>query len=256
LSGGVFVCGGCGHRMQPDRKRRSTATGRYHHYYKCPNRRPRPGVVERCPGSRKSRKAEEAEALVWDFVSGLLKDPTRLKAGLEKKIEAERLKVARGDPDREARAWLGRLEEIEAKRSRFQDMAAEGLLTFEELGAKLCSLEEAREVAEEELGRLRARSERLEALERDRDALLASLEGAVPQMLDELPPGDRNQIYKILSLKVEAIPDGSLQLSGSFARGMGVCASGTIRCWEPTPTFLPPTRRFYLAERPTRPTWE
>ena len=66
---------------------------------------------------------------MWDFVSRLLKDPTRLKARLEKKIEAERLKVARGDPDREIRSWLGQLEEIEVKRSRFQDMAAEGLLS-------------------------------------------------------------------------------------------------------------------------------
>ena len=209
----------------------------------------------RCPGSRKSHKAEEAEALVWDFVSGLLKDPTRLKAGLEKKIEAERLKVARGDPDREARAWLGQLEEIEAKRSRFQDMAAEGLLTFEELGAKLCSLEEAREVAEEELGRLRARSERLEALERDRDALLASLQGVVPQMLDELPPEDRNRIYKMLSLKVEAIPGGPLQLSGSFAREAGVCTSGTIGCWGPTPMCPPPTPPYCPAGQPTSLTW-
>jgi site-specific DNA recombinase len=255
LSGGVFICGGCGHRMQSDRKRRSTTADRFHHYYKCPNRRPRPGVVGRCPGSRKSHKAEEAEALVWDFVSGLLKDPTRLKAGLEKKIEAERLKVARGDPDREARAWLGQREEIEAKRSRFQDMAAEGLLTFEELGAKLCSLEEAREVAEEELGRLRARSERLEALERDSDALLASLQGVVPQMLDELPPEDRNRIYKMLSLKVEAIPGGPLQLSGSFAREAGVCTSGTIGCWGPTPTCLPPTPPYCPAGQPISLTW-
>jgi site-specific DNA recombinase len=137
LSGGVFICGGCGHRMQSDRKRRSATADRFHHYYKCPNRRPRPGVVKRCPGSRKSHKAEEAEALVWDLVLGLLKHPSHLKAGVEKKIEAERLKVARGDPDREIREWFGQLEEIEAKRSRFQDMAAEGLLTFEELRAKL-----------------------------------------------------------------------------------------------------------------------
>jgi site-specific DNA recombinase len=87
LSGGALVCGGCGHRMQSDRKRRSATTDHYHHYYKCPNRRPRTGVLERCPDSRKSYKAEEVEALVWNFVSGLLKDPTRLKVGLEKRVE-------------------------------------------------------------------------------------------------------------------------------------------------------------------------
>jgi hypothetical protein len=64
LSGGVLVCGGCGHRLQSDRKRRSATTDYYHHYYKCPNRRPRTGVLERCPGSSKSYKAEVVEALV------------------------------------------------------------------------------------------------------------------------------------------------------------------------------------------------
>ena len=222
LSGGVFVCGGCGHRMQSDRKRRSPFTDRYHHYYKCPNRRPRAGIVERCSGSRKSHKAEEAEALVWDFVSGLLKDPIRLKDGLEMRIEEERARGTRSDPDREAKPWLGQLEEIDTKRSRFQDMAAEGLISFEELRAKLYSLDESRKVAEEELERLRVRSERIEVLERDRDTLLASLEGVVPELLDQLSSESRNRVYKMLDLKVEAIPGGPLKVTGAFAGELGV----------------------------------
>jgi site-specific DNA recombinase len=226
LSGGVLLCGECGHRMQSDRKRRSANTDRYHHYYKCPNRRPRTGVLERCPGSRKSCKAEEVETLVWHFVSGLLKDPTRLKAGLEKKIEEERARGARGDPaDQEVQSWLRQLEQIEAKRSRFQDMAAEGLLSFEELRAKLYSLDKARTVAEEQLERLRVRYERIEALEHDRDALLASLEGAVPALLDRLSSEGRNRVYKMLNLKVEAIPGGPLKLTGAFSRGLSVGVS-------------------------------
>jgi site-specific DNA recombinase len=225
LSGGVFVCGRCGHRMQTDRKRRSPTTDRYHHYYKCPNRRPRSGIVERCSGSRRSHKAEATEALVWDFVSGLLKDPTRLKAGLEKRIEEERARGARGDPDQEVQSWLRQLEQIEAKRSRFQDMAAEGLLSFEELRAKLYSLDKSRTVAEEQLERLRVRYERIETLEHDRDALLASLEGAVPALLDRLSSEGRNRVYKMLNLKVEAIPGGPLKLTGAFSRGLSVGVS-------------------------------
>jgi site-specific DNA recombinase len=222
LSGGVFVCGGCGHRMQSDRKRRSTSSDRYHHYYKCPNRRPRPGIIERCPGSRKSHKAEETEALVWDFVSGLLKNPTRLKIGLEKRIEEERSGGTRGDPDRETKMWLGHLDEIAVKRSRFQDMAAEGLISFEELRVKLSSLDESCKVAEEEIKRLRAHSERVESLKRDRNALLASLEGAIPELLDRLFSEGRNRIYKMLNLKVEAIPGGPLKLTGAFVEELGV----------------------------------
>ena len=225
LSGGVFVCGGCGYRMQTDRKRRSPATDRYHHYYKCPNRRPRSGIVERCSGSRRSHKAKAIEALVWDFVSGLLKDPTRLKDGLEKRIEEERAKSIHGDADREVKTRLRQLEQIEAKRSRFQDMAAEGLVSFEELRVKLHSLDKSRMVAEEELERLRARYARIDALEHDKDALLASLEGAVPELLDRLSSEGRNRVYKMLSLKVEAIPDGPLKLTGAFTGGLSVGVS-------------------------------
>jgi site-specific DNA recombinase len=251
LSGGVFVCGECGYRMQSDRKRRNTTTERYHHYYKCPNRLPRSGIVERCPGSRKSHKAEKTEALVWDFVSGLLKDPTRLKIGLEKRIEEERSRGTRGDPDREAKTWLGQLEEIEAKRSRFQDMAAEGLISFEELRAKLYSLNESRKVAEEELKRLRVHSERVEALMHNRDALLAALEGAIPELLDMLSSEGRNRIYKMLNLKVEAIHGGPLRLTGAFVGEPGVWISKP-RPWSgPTPMYRPLMLAFCLAVRPT-----
>lgn len=65
LAGGVLVCGECGYRMQSVCKRRSVTMDHYHHYYKCPNRRSRTGVLERCPGSWKSYKAEEVETLVW-----------------------------------------------------------------------------------------------------------------------------------------------------------------------------------------------
>jgi hypothetical protein len=251
LSGGVFVCCGCGYRMQSDRKRRSTSTDRYHHYYKCPNRCPRPGIIERCPGSRKFHKAEETEALVWDFVSGLLKDPTRLKVGLEKRIEEERSRSAHGNPDREAKTWLRHLDEIEAKRSRFQDMAAEGLISFEELRGKLHSLDESRKAAEEELKCLRAHSERVETLKHDKDALLASLEGAIPELLEGLPSEGRNRIYKMLNLKVEALPDDPLRLTGALVGGLGVWVNEP-RPWSgPTPTCPPPTPASSPAARPT-----
>ena len=36
------------------------------------------------------REAAAAEAAVWDLVSGLLKDPERVRAGLDEMIEQER----------------------------------------------------------------------------------------------------------------------------------------------------------------------
>ena len=67
----------------------------------------------------------ELEERVWDLVSGLLKDPERLRAGLDEIIETERAGM-RGDPESEVLAWLGRITALESKRSRYQDMAAEG----------------------------------------------------------------------------------------------------------------------------------
>jgi len=101
-------------------------------------------------------------------------------------------------------------------------MAAEGLISFEELSGKLHSLDESRKVAEEELRCLRAHYERVEALKHDRDALLASLEGAIPELIDRLSSEGRNRILKMLNLKVEALPEAPLRLTGAFVGELGV----------------------------------
>jgi len=45
---------------------------------------------------------------------------------LEETIELER-ETMRGDPEREAKAWLDKLADVERMRSRLQNMAANGL---------------------------------------------------------------------------------------------------------------------------------
>jgi len=62
--------------------------------------------------------------------------------------------------------------------------AAEGLITFDELRAKLGALEEARQTARKGLAALEARIERLQSLERDRDALLEMHSRKLRQPLD------------------------------------------------------------------------
>jgi hypothetical protein len=56
-----------------------------------------------------------------------------------------------GNPEEEAAVWLDRLVEADSRRASFQDMAAAGLITFDELGAKLNALEEAGKTARREL---------------------------------------------------------------------------------------------------------
>ncbi len=93
------------------------------------------------------------EQRVWSFVSSLLKKKDLLREGLEQMIENERDGACR-DPEREAKAWLDKLTEADRKRSGFQDMAAEGLITFDELRTKLADLEETHEAVQQKLAAL------------------------------------------------------------------------------------------------------
>jgi predicted nucleic acid-binding Zn-ribbon protein len=64
---------------------------------------------------------------------------------------------------------------VDGKRARYQEMAAEDLISFEELRAKLAELEETRKTAEHELAALKGHEEHVRGLERDRDAVVGSL---------------------------------------------------------------------------------
>ena len=79
-------------------------------------------------------------------------------------------------------------------RGNYQEMAAKGLITLEELGGKLGQLEETRARAERELAALKGRTERIEKLEQHKDTLLASYAGMAPEALDGLTPEERHRI--------------------------------------------------------------
>jgi chromosome segregation ATPase len=164
------------------------------------------------------------ESQIWGFVSDLLKNPKRLREGLEEMIERERDEV-RGDPDREAKAWAKKLAAAVDKRSRLQDMAAEGLIIFDELGAKLEALEEERERARRELGGLEDHRARLRDLEKDKDTLLDHYAGLLPETLDGLAPKERHYVYKLLKLRVNMHPYRMLEVSGVLREDLGLCKS-------------------------------
>jgi site-specific DNA recombinase len=209
LSGGILRCAECDHTTANHSVRAHSRT-HYHHYYYCRNHH-KHGDAE-CT-HRKNHRAPDTEGRVWDLISGLLKDPERLRAGLDEMIEAERAGM-RGDPEAEALAWLDKIAALDSKRSRYQDMAAEGHITFDELGTKLRELEGQRSTAEEELDGLELRRARLEDLERDKETLLEEYAGMVPEELDELTGEDRHQIYRMLRLQVFVFPNGDLEVRG------------------------------------------
>ena len=107
-------------------------------------------------------------------------------------------------------------------RGNYQEMAARGLITFEELEEKLEQLEETRATAERELAALEGRRERVEQLKRDRDVLLESYARMVPTALASLSPEERHGVYKMLKLRVEAFPDRTCLVSGAIG-GVSTC---------------------------------
>ena len=161
-------------------------------------------------------RAEELEEQVWREVRELLRDPDRLRAGMETVIEMHR--SALGDrPELEAKAWLNKLAQVERKRARYQEMAAEELITLNELREKLVDLQDSRTAAERALDELQGRAGRISELERDRDALLATYEGFAGEEMDDLSPEERHDFYRTLRMIVHAHPEGGVEITGEFA---------------------------------------
>jgi hypothetical protein len=123
-------------------------------------------------------------------------------------------------------------------------MAAEGLITLNELRTKLAGLEETRMTAEMEIENLRGRLERVEELERNRDSFLDSYVGLIPQKLWELEPEDRQRIYSMLRLRLVMGPDGSIEATGIIGAGKYLCESELTSTCE-----FQNTKKFELAFR-------
>jgi site-specific DNA recombinase len=206
LSGGVLFCGECGRRMTVHRRRKTPPKSGFYNYYRCPTRQFKGKQI--CP-NQKLLNANKAEEEVWEFVSSLMQDPKHLRVGLDAMIEEQR-KAARDNPEQEVRMWLHKLEVVHLKRRRAQDLAIQGLLDSDELRAKLAELQETRETAERELEVLKDRRKQIEQLEHNRDAVLETYATMAPDLLSTLRPEKRNQVYRVLRLRVSAKMDGLL----------------------------------------------
>ena len=154
-----------------------------------------------CDCRQASIQAGAVEPIVWEFVRGMLLDPVRIRLGMERMIATER-EVSKGSPEKEARMWSEKLAEAGRKRARYQEMAAEGLITFGELRERLAELEETCEVVRRELDELAGRMERAEQLEWGMKGLLEQTAGVRAEDLDALTGDQRNEIYRMLRLEI------------------------------------------------------
>jgi uncharacterized membrane protein YqiK len=128
-------------------------------------------------------------------------------------IKQERCGV-HADPGTEAKRWLDEISEAGRKRARYQEMAAEGLIDFEELRARLAALEDTRKTAEQELCALQGRTEHLTQLEYDSDSLLQSYADLMSEAIDAQGSEERHRAYRIMGLEVHLVSNGSFELSG------------------------------------------
>ena len=145
---------------------------------------------------------------MWEFVRGILTDPGRLAAGLEKMQENE-ARTGGASAEEEEASWLKRLSEIERKEERLLDLRLEGDITTEQFRARSDALRETKGAATAGLKAARARRSRREDFERDKEALLEYRARLVPEDLDGLSPEQRRTLYRMMRLKV-AVRDGAL----------------------------------------------
>jgi hypothetical protein len=118
-----------------------------YHYYACNRRRQ---LHKMCECTQRSLSVTEVESRVWGFVSELLTEPERVRAGMNRIIE-QQLVERSGDPRREAEAWMKKITEYDRLRSAYQDQLAAGLMTLDELGSKLKELDSTQGLAWAEL---------------------------------------------------------------------------------------------------------
>ena len=224
---GLVRCPSCGGAMTPHTAKRDE---KRYHYYRCH----RGAEYRRGSCKQRMKRAKEAEEAMWGFVSRMMKDPGRILVGMDALIEQKRSEM-RGDPEREAKAWLERLAEVDQERRGYLRLAATGRMSEAELDAALAELKETRQTAEKELDAAGGRREEIEQLERDRDALRASWSAAIPDNLDRLTPEGRNALYHKLRLEMRPKGDG-FEVIGPF------CASKPLSSSTFGTTKLPKLR--------------
>ena len=242
LSGGLVRCGLCVYFMKTHTIAKA---GRPTYFYYTCRTRHRKGV-EACPNSN-NQAAAKVEAQVWKAISDLLKDPEQLHADLDAMIELERHSTG-SDPGKKTKLWAGKLAQVERKRARYQEMAADNLITFDELRSRLSELNNTRAIAERELEALRNREECIAELEKNRDNLLVSLRSTAPEALDALTAKERRQLYMMLKLRAYKYPDGSLEISGAFGEGLDVCKGETVPAHASRSCRPPPDSRYVFAK--------
>src|SRR5215217_8025197 len=196
---GVLRCS-CGQNMITNT---SHHKGEAYHYYRC--KRASAYGPDACP--QRMIRIDRVEPLLRDFVFGVLSDPDTIQRGLDSLIQRETEEL-RDDPEQVVTTLEDRLSKNTHLRRAYQDQQAAGLMTLEELAAKLEELEDTRKVLEADLASLERSQQKAKELEHDRDAVVASLAASIPGALDNLTGEEINMVYRKLRLRLIPSEEG------------------------------------------------
>ncbi|HEV2094276.1 MAG TPA: recombinase family protein, partial [Rubrobacter sp.] len=194
--GGMLSCSICGCRIT-GYSGGHDARGNPYRYYVC-NKRNR--ITSQCPKGA-SWNAGKLEKEVMRRVESFLQDPEAVRITLDKAIE----ELGSGNPA----PWLLKVEECDRRRAAYQDQQADGLMSKDELRARLDKLAQEREFAASQLRDTEASQKRQDALRSTRDSLLGVYkDGIVYDGLNYLTAEIRREIYSSLSLTGVLSADG------------------------------------------------
>jgi site-specific DNA recombinase len=196
---GVLRCS-CGQNMITNTSRHK---GEAYHYYRC--KRASAYGPDACP--QRMIRIDRVEPLLRDFVFGVLSDPDTIQRGLDSLIQRETEEV-RDDPEQVVTTLEDRLSQNSHLRRAYQDQQAAGLMTLEELAAKLDELEVTRKMLEADLTSLERSQQKAKELENDRDAVVASLAATIPEALENLTGDEINTVYRKLQLRLIPSEEG------------------------------------------------
>ena len=108
---------------------------------------------------------------IWAFVSGILKDPERLRRGIDEMLDREPALTSRS-PSNDEEGWLKQLSELEAQEKRLLDLYLEDKLEIGRYESRVSQIKQSRRTIEDELERIKNHAAHIEHLEHDRDATI------------------------------------------------------------------------------------
>jgi site-specific DNA recombinase len=222
---GILRCS-CGQNMITNT---SHHKGEAYHYYRC--KRASAYGPDACP--QRMIRIDRVEPLLRDFVFGVLSDPDTIRRGLDALIQRETEEI-REDSTLLAETLSEKLSQNAQTRRAYQDQQAAGLMTLEELAARLEELEDTRKVLEAELAALEHTQQKAKELREDRDTALSSLATSIPEALGGLTGEEINTVYRKLRLKVVPSEEGYDATGvpctlGPTPRGEEISEGGEIR---------------------------